>query len=290
MYKLFTIVSFVFCILCGYGQKLPNIKDLSNPIDNLDAFIKIRGSLNPKEEVVYYASGNIYAHIPEQPFKLLFKFEMYNVCRIERILPDSGYKLITKEVLLYKDPVTDTILEQWLNPYTNEKVNVVHAWNNPVNAALYYNKTYMDYTLLGNGNVCMNADLLLFYPSPLPKEKYPLNSRSNNYHGAEFFNFIGKLKNIKKRNVKNAYADLSWARYCDFLPWMRMTDKPGYLLYHSRGWKVDGGFKNLSPSLKNYILTHDQSFAHPPSKYSKPNMTSWRYFKMLEDHKKEIVQ
>jgi hypothetical protein len=287
MYTFLIAFIYIFIALDSFSQKLPVIKDLSNPKDNLDAFIKIRGSFDPTEEVVYYATGNIYAHIPEQPFKLLFKFEMYNVCRVERILPDSGYRLLTKEVLFYKDPVTDTVLEVWNNPYTNEQVKVVHAWNDPVNAAMYYNKTYFDYQMMGNGGVCMNADLLLFYPSVLPKNKYPLNSRSDNYHGAEFFNFISNLKKVQNKKTKSAYADLSWARYCDFLPWMRMADKPGYILYHSRGWKVEGGFKNIPEGIKNYVLTHNPSFVSPPLQYSKPNMTSWRYFKKLEEEKKK---
>ena len=57
--------------------------NLEDARDNMDAYMKVRASLQPGDEVVFYAKGSIYAYDPEKPWKHLFNFEMYNIARGE---------------------------------------------------------------------------------------------------------------------------------------------------------------------------------------------------------------
>jgi len=261
--------------------------NLDSANGNMDAYIKIRASLDPKEEVVFYATGSVYGYEPEKPWKHLFEFEMYNIARVEKIAADSGWRLITKEMLVYKDPNTDEILSKWKNPWTKEEVEVLPVWNDPVNQTFYYGDFLVPYQRMGASRICMFNDVPLSYPSPLKKAEWPDNSRSDVYQGAEMFNFFCSEKDIQNKKLNNVNADISWSRFSDFLPWMKMGSLPGNLLYQSRGWKIKGGWDGLPQKLKDFVMANKPEYAHAPSSYEKPNVTSWKYFKkiMLERKK-----
>jgi hypothetical protein len=78
---------------------------------------------------------------------------------------------------------------------------------------------------------------------------------------------------------------VGWTRISDFLPWMRMGDRPGHLVYHCRGYKMKGGFEQLPEGIREYTRKHRPEFAHAPEAFTSPNMTSWRYFKQLKEKK-----
>jgi hypothetical protein len=286
MNKLLLVICF-FCIPSVQAQKRLNPDSAK---DNLDAYIKIRASLDAKEQPVFYASGSIYAFEPEKPWKHLFNFEMYNIARIEKMPGDSGYYLLSREMLLYKDPATNEILKEWMNPWTSEKVEVIPVLNDPVNQRFYYNRFICPYKAAGNGRINFYNDITLTYPSPLKKSEWPDNSRSDVYQGAELFNFFCDEKQLLNPKTKNVSADISWTRFSDFLPWMRMGAKPGYLLYQSRGYKLKN-FEALPQQIKDFVKNNKPEYATAPEKFTSPNMTSWKYFKQLmEERKKKSSQ
>jgi hypothetical protein len=63
-----------------------------------------------------------------------------------------------------------------------------------------------------------------------------------------------------------------------------MADKPGYLVYQCRGYKLMKG-KSLPTDFKDYIQANKPEFLHAPEKFTSPNMTSWKYFKALKEKK-----
>lgn len=269
-----------------FAQKKP-LFNLDSARDNIDAYIKMRASLDTLEEVVFYATGTIYAYEMDKPWKNLFDFEMYNIARVQRLPGDSGWRLISREMLVYKDPKTHTILKTWKNPWTGEEVEVFHVWNDPVNASLRYGQFKTPYQRMGEGRLNMFNDVPLFYPSPLKKAEWPQNSRSDIYMGAELFNFFCNEKDLQNKKKKNIPVDISWSRFSDYLPWMRMADRPGNLLYQSRGWKVQGGWNGLPKDLKDYVLSQFPEYQHAPSAFTSPNMTSWKYFKKVMEGRRK---
>jgi Protein of unknown function (DUF1838) len=283
MKQFFTSAFILFISIAVAQKKL----DLTNAKDNLDAFMKMRVSLNPKEQPVFYASGSIYAYEPDKSWKHLFDFEMYNIGRMEKMKGDSGYYLITREMLVYKDPKTGEILKEWINPWTNEKVEVLHVWNDPVNQTFRYGRFMCPTQQLANGRINLYNDITLTYPSPLKKADWPDNSRSDVYQGAELFNFFCDEKLLLDPKTKNVNADISWSRFSDFLPWMKMGARPGNLLYQSRGYKMKS-FDALPQHMKDFVKANKPEYTTAPEQYSTPNMTSWKYFKqVMEERKKQ---
>jgi hypothetical protein len=264
-----------------YAQKL----DLNKSEDLLTAFVKVRGSLDPAEETVVYDEGIIYAVLPNQPIKALFRFQMYNIGRYEKT--DSGYNLITREMLAYEDVKTGEILSRWVNPFTKEEVEVFHVWNDPVNSRYFAKDFSVPFTRLDNGRLCIHIDVPLFYPSPLKKADWPKSSRSDMYQAAELFQFFVTEKDLYNKKLKSVPFDIAWNRFSDFLPWMNMGDSPGYLMYSSRGSKLKGGWNALPQKIKDFVLKTAPEYQHAPSAYTTPNMTSWKYFKKIMEARRQ---
>jgi hypothetical protein len=283
MKQLLFMMAAMSVTITAFSQKL----DLSKSEDLLTAYVKVRGSLDPKEETVVYDEGVIYAVIPNQPIKALFKFQMYNIARFEK--NDSGYTLITREMLAYEDLKTGAILSKWYNPFIKDSVEVLHVWNDPVNSR----NTAKDFSIpmmkLANDRLCFYIDVPLYYPSPLKKADWPQNSRSDMYQAAELFQFFVSEKDIQNTKKKSVPFDIAWNRFSDFLPWMKMADAPGYLMYSSRGSKLKGGWNDLPQNIKDFVLKTAPEYQHAPDKFIAPNMTSWKYFKkVMEERKKQM--
>ena len=45
----------------------------------------------------------------------------------------EGYRMVSREIMLYLDPQSGEILRDWENPWTGEMVKVLHVANDPVN-------------------------------------------------------------------------------------------------------------------------------------------------------------
>lgn len=278
-YLLLAVMALFFTTVL-WSQRL----DLNKSEDLLTAYVKVRGSLDPKEETVVYDEGIIYAVLPNQPVKALFKFQMYNIARFEKT--DSGYNLITREMLAYQDIKTGEILKKWYNPFIKDSVEVLHVWNDPVNSKNMAKSFSIPYTRLANGRICFHIDVPLFYPSPLKKADWPANSRSDMYQAAELFQFFVSEKDLHNKKLKSVPFDIAWNRFSDFLPWMRMADSPGHLMYSSRGSKLKNGWVDLPQNIKDFVLATAPEYQHAPATYASPNMTSWKYFKKVMEERK----
>ena len=245
----------------------------------LETFIKIRADLSGAESVFWW-TGNIYSYIPGERSQRLFSFEGFNVARIIRA--EGGYQMLTREAAFYKDPTTGEILEHWHNPLNECKVEVVHVWNDPVNQQFMAQSERGPFSVpsedLGNGATCYYFDALLAYPSPLPRAEYPLNSQNDLYQGAELFQFFVQNEDFDE-DSSDVPCAISWTRLGPWLPWMEMADAPGNVLYQCRGAKLKGGYEGLSEQIRSYVETHHPEYQHPPETFTKPNETSWTYFK-----------
>lgn len=250
---------------------------------NLQAFLRVRASLDPTQETACWWTGTIYSRMPDERSKPLFQFEGFSVARVLR--DDTGWKLLTREGGFYKDPDTGVILDTWLNPSTAETITVQHVWNDPVNQDLNLNNPRMNLKLPFtqiNDRICWNVDAVLFFPSPVPKTLHPDSSNSDQYSGMELFQFFADLKDVADPAMKSVPSDFSWIRVGPYLPWMKMGNQPGELVYHCRGTKLRNGTDGLPDHIKNLIRDTHPEYFHAPETFTSPNASSWtEYLKTL---------
>ena len=255
--------------------------------DNLTAWTKTRGSLDPEEEVVFYWHGHIFLDKdadPDGPAVSDFpgpimRFEGFNIARFVPVA--GGVRMISREIALYKN-LQGEIIDCWYNGVLGTDspaaVPVVHVLNDPVNFTVSGGNP----NVMGD-KVVWTLEVMLAYPNPLSPATYPLFSASNTYESAEMFNFYSKLADINDPEQDSIPVTISWSRVGQLLPWMRAGKTQGKLIYHTYGEKILDGFDGLPQHLQDYVMEHAPEYSHAPDYDTSPNTTSWRYFKQLID-------
>ncbi|WP_433244539.1 DUF1838 family protein [Streptosporangium sp. CA-135522] len=246
--------------------------------DDLVDLVRVRSDLGGSEVTVWW-TGDIYAWMPQEGPHHLFGFEGVNVARTVAV--EGGYELLSREAAFYLDPRTRKILGEWDNGFAGERVDVLHVWNDPVNQRWLADGPYGPFRaprVRTGEHVMFNTDVLLAYPSPLPVAQFPANSGDDTYRAMELFQFFAQAADLDDPAVTNVPCTLSWTRVAPWLPWMRMADRPGALVYHCRGAKLSD-WSQVPEHIREFVAGHAPRFAHAPREWTAPNETSWTYFR-----------
>lgn len=251
-----------------------------SPRAQLDLLARVRASTDGEVTTSWW-SGDVYAYGVGAPFTHLFGFEGLNHSRLNRI--DGGYEMLSREAAFFLDPRTRDILETWENPLSSERVDVIHILNDPVNRKLVTETPYGPFrvsaTVLGE-DICLNTDIPLAYPSPLPVAEFPDNSADDTYRALELFQFYAPLAEALDESATNVPHTLSWTRVCQWPPFMRMGQRPGGLVFHCRGYKITE-YDDVPERTRDYIARTHPEYATAPDTWTEPNETSWTYFRKI---------
>jgi len=246
---------------------------------------KFQCSLKDGKQVTFYWHGTAFGRVMGMADKVLFNVEGMNTRACATVNDEKrglGYKLVSRELLLYRDPKTGEYLRTWDNPYTGAKVPVLHVANDPVNSRGQFS-TDRDGKLMPfrgsmiDGQVWLTSTIPLFYVNPLAGE-YQKNI-GGMYHATEMFNFFAKEKDLLDGNKDQADVQVAWQRMSDWLPWMEMSGRQG-LFYVSTAGRMLRKFDDIPQAMRDEIkLNYPEYVAPPPLDDARPNETSWTYFK-----------
>lgn len=252
----------------------------------LQDYLRVRTDLS-KEDTVYYFTGKVYSLIPEQKSMELFAVEGYHISRLEDT--KAGYRLLSKEILLFEDHRTKEILTRWRNPFTGSKVPVLHILNDPVNQSFIYDANMLPYIKhfipsvdLGESIVYHN-EIFPFYPQILSQREYSDHVQSDYFQAAETYEYRVHKAALADSSLSFVPAEYNWTWIAPWLPFMCMADREGQLLFVTRGKKLEGGFSALPQNIQDFINTHHSDFARAPDNWTEPNQNPWTYFKKLTE-------
>ena len=265
--------------------------DPSDPQDALEISKRLQCGVSADEPAVYHWSGNIYGRSPGVRDKLLFKGEGMNIRRCVEVsdpVRGTGWRLISREIMLMLDPETGEVVDRWENPYTGETVEVMQIHNDPVNGRPNFargadGEPFSLGTLREAGPyVFVPFEVPLFYPNPLAGDYQPY--AGNMYHAMEIFDFAALKDDLYDASQPTAYPMISWVRLSPWAPWMEMGGRPGQMVFNAMGRKLPGGFEELPAVLKDEIRENYPIYEQaPPKDDARPNETTWTKFKMLTD-------
>jgi hypothetical protein len=238
-------------------------------------WVKTRSSLDPSQSNFLYWIGKIHAFIPNERKKHLFNMVGMSVSRCIPAETDS-WNFTSRELTYYLNPKTNEILHNWENPWTLEVLPVMHVANNPVQG--YFQ---------GNFPVQVEGDRTTFlfdifpnYPNPLATDnKFEKYSPNPTYQAAELFKITVPTTDLFNSQLLSvSELQLSWDRIGSWLPWMKMGDMSGHMIYSSYGGKINR-LEDLPQLLQDEINHRVPLFKKAP-KFHKDvkNMTSWLYF------------
>jgi hypothetical protein len=241
--------------------------------------------------VTYFWAGDAFSRRQGEADKLLFRAEGMNIRQCVSVtdpVRGAGYKMVSRELLIYRDVRTGEVLKKWTNPWTNESVDVLHVANDPVNSASYVkgrdgNPIRWTGTILGD-TWMSSTTVPLFYTNPLAGAYQA--EIGGTYHATEMFNFSGSVANLLDPTINTAAARITWVRVSDWLPWMKMAGREGVIYFNTTGIKLDS-FDDMPTSLKTELLANYPAYvAPPPLDDARPNETSWTHFKDVREGRK----
>jgi len=225
-------------------------------------------------------SGYLYAFTDDAPKRKLFKILGMSVGRcIDK--GDGVWDFTSREVLLYLDPETGEMLRHWQNPWTGEMLPVMHVANSPIQGTFRRNIP----AEIDGDTATFIFDLFAQYPNPLADDpKFAEYCDRPTYNAVELFKLAVPIADLEDANTTTvSKLVLSWNRVGPWLPWMKMGQRDGHLIYSAHGKKVHD-FNALPPILKKEIETRIPLFKDAPlEKIEGAEMTSWQYFEQHFD-------
>lgn len=256
--------------------------DLKSEQGSLSALVKLRCSLDPKQEEILWWSGTLFAQEPGKKAQPLMGFEGYNICRAEK-QPDGVWRLYTRELTFYRDLATGEVLQHWDNPLSGERNEVVAVANDPVNTVLNAPGRSIPMPWVESGDqVMLTLNIPLAYPNPLQPDEYPEESSGPVYMGSEHFMFFAPRSALADPARQSVPVTYGWTRVGPWLPWMKLGQRPGTLLYIGQGNKLDS-LDELPADLQALVRSTYPEYEHAPKTWVQPNATSWSEYKKLRE-------
>jgi len=265
--------------------------DPKNPIDNMNAFVRLLGDASGERDSINWYKGAIFSVIgDEEANKLLLGFEGFSACRT---LPqaDGTFMNLQREVLFYTDPYTGQILDSWKNPLTQEEVAVVHVYNDPVNStyAPQFTQKFGDegeaatfpfilpWTFMGDTAMTV-FDVNASWKNVLTPDRWPRESSGERVRVCETLTMFLDKKDLDDTSRTSIAYNGAWQRMSPWCPWMLMGQKPGHLFYRSHYRKLLGGIAELPEHLRNYTQQHFPDYLTAPTEWTEPNLTSFETY------------
>ncbi len=259
--------------------------DLGTPEGANRAARRVQCSDKDGEPTVYWFHGEGFARVPGEPDRKLFNVEGMNVrtcVTVDDPQRGKGWRLVSRELLLYADPATGELLKTWKNPWTGKTVEVLQTANDPVNQRPVFAVGADGKPASWRGTIVGDTwwntlTVPLFYRNPLggDYQKYVGGA----YHATEMFNFFGKVSELTDPRIANPPVQVGWVRLASWLPWMEMGDRVGLIYIHAAGRKLERFDQLPAVILKAIETTYPEYRTPPPGDDARPNETSWTYFK-----------
>ena len=222
---MLTVAALAFAASAQAREK-PRLLDTSKPEDALEVAKRAQCGAGDGVPAVYHWSGKIYSRVAGEPDRMLFKGEGMNIRQcisVEDPKRGKGWRLVSREIMLYLDPKTGEVVRQWDNPWTGEKVAVMHIANDPVNQRPQFpyaaDGTPYKFTGRREGRwIFAPFEAPLFYHNVLSGEYQ--DYVGGKYHAMEIFDFAYDAEEILNTKNPTAYPIISWVRISDWMPWI----------------------------------------------------------------------
>ncbi len=212
--------------------------DLTDPAANLRALVRMTASLEERD-VPWWYDGTVYGVVPGENPRPLFRFEGMELYWM-RHLPEGEYELTGNTVTFFRS-LDGRMLETWDNPWTGARNTVQPAVQGggpgrgfnysvrgirftPAMAHLPEEALVMDWTF-ARDMVWLHNDTR--YPPGLPPPRAQRQTM-----------FVGQREFLDD-SLASLPAVFSSTVHMPWLKWMEMGERPGHVVWHASGAKLD---------------------------------------------------
>lgn len=268
--------------------------DYSNPYDNIYAFGKMWAGFDEPQYGAYH--GVMYGRVDGKRSEALFGYTGTGVMQART--EDSGNVFIRgKETGFFTDLATGEILEEWLNPYTGERVKPFN-FINTVGVRLTADIPRFAFGGVTDEPTVMNEgmnqsggaddgkipfilpfesygdDLLLGwdyahgYQNPVTVDRWPKAHTGVQISPSEHFTIRVSKAQMEDRSAASCRFVSGFMRVSEWWPWMRMGGsgyEDGVLFGRMHSHKGLPGYQDIPAKLLAYIEKHHPESLELPS-------------------------
>jgi hypothetical protein len=239
--------------------------------------------------------GKLYSRAPGEKDRHVFNVVGINVRQCEAHQDPqrgAGFRSVSREVMVYLDPVTDAVIDQWRNPWTGATVEVIHVANDPVNMRSPTFERKADGTPLTvslrryQDTLVSSREIPLFYTNPLGGDYQDYVGGS--YHAMEIFNTYYRAEDfLDERRTRIGESRISWQRISNWLPWMKMGDRPGIMIFNATGYSTFDRARIPERLLTVLRARFPEYLQAPALGDPRPNETTWTVTKKIIDTQRQ---
>ncbi len=273
----------------GASLKGPYL-DLTTPNGAMMTLARLSGDLSGKTRYGWY-DGFVMAVAPGSAVRNLFGFKGMSCAKLLP-LPDggNGYRKVLREVGYYYDLATGEIMEEWLNPFTEEKVKIVHIANDPFNQeirdTLPPGPTFgglnqvkreprplkIDFRIQGD-RLIFQRHIHLYYKNALDPKVWVRESNGPMVQASEFYFHNVSIDDIQNKELTTVRNWGTWSRVTPWLPWMLMGQADGELLYMTfmGSWPR---LEDVPEDILKYTEKNFPKFLEAPATWEEPSLSS----------------
>lgn len=221
--------------------------DLSKPQDNVTAYARIAGSLNPDDTSYSWYRGRVTGHRPDEAGRDLMNIIGMGSVRMLPLDGEPAYLMLRKELGFFTDLDTEEVIDTWTNPFLEEEVEVVHLANPNINSKL---KPYqpeqglyetvgdessgkpfiLPWIMVGN-RIMVDRHVHIRAKNPLDPKKWRRESSGEYISISDSNTFNVAAADLQDRKLKKVPSFGNWTHRRPWQPWMLMGQASGYIQY-----------------------------------------------------------
>jgi hypothetical protein len=265
--------------------------DLNTGRGNQLAYARIQGDIDFGRQKYFWFRGYVAGNRPMKKIDDLIGAQGFGVIRLKE-RDDGVIERMCREIILYTDIRTGEVLEEWDNPYTNERVKVVHVANDPYNYTIdQYFPPPPDFGGLNkekvlqkipfvlpwhqdNGWLEMELHINLAYPSALQPDEWPRESAGRVAQVSEMFAHHVRAEDMQNPAITSLDYRGTWTRVTPWLPWMLMGQQPGHCMYQCFMGTCAHPGDVLSRSAVDYAQKHYAKYFEAPTTMEGESLSS----------------
>ncbi|GEM_PF-104336 len=264
--------------------------DLTTPEGNMIAMARIDSDIDMKTTTYGWYDGLVMGVAPGGPIKNICGFKGMSCKRLIPYEEGNGYRKLLREVGFYYDLATGEILEEMINPYTDEKVRVVHVANDPFNGII--RDTIPPGPAYGGLNavkrepkpfhidwqikdewLLFQRHIHLYYKNALDPQKWVRESAGPMNRVSELFFHVHSLDQIQNEELTHVYGTGTWARLTPWLPWMLMGQAPGHVAYQTFMGSRHS-LDDIPQDIVEYTAKNYPKYLEAPDVWEEPSLSS----------------
>jgi hypothetical protein len=227
--------------------------DLEKPEDNLTAWMKMRASLE-SQDVYFWFTGGLDLAVPGEAIQPIINVETTILRRTQR-LAEHTWHVTDWEVSIYRDAQSDEIVDQVVNPVTGKKVQPFHYREGPVTFEYSAERQprliglptpfeekaepfHQRWRQAGDDLWMVKEVYIWGIPQWLDIKQFPEETPETPINVSSITTMKSSLRDVLDPALASVPCEYFYQATSDWLPWMKMGQRPGFVVWHEAGKKI----------------------------------------------------